>query len=105
MRTTKFIRDGVDDFMKFSKRKFGNLISPDERDAVVSSIWEQINSRVNGSNDYVKFNLVAKNGELKPVLDHGRIVNTEYFGRVFYVLIIDSALLATHYADDVVTAG
>ena len=97
--------DGVDDFMKFSKRKFGNLISPDERDAVVSSIWEQINSRVNGSNDYVKFNLVAKNGELKPVLDHGRIVNTEYFGRVFYVLIIDSALLATHYADDVVAAG
>ncbi|MFR6641612.1 MAG: hypothetical protein ACLUSP_10075 [Christensenellales bacterium] len=35
--------------------------------------------RVNGSNDYVKFNLVAKNGEPKPVLDHGRIVNTEYF--------------------------
>ncbi len=97
--------DGVDDFIKFSKRKFGNLISLDERDAVVSSIWEQINSRVNGSNDYVKFNLVAKNGEPKPVLDHGRIVNTEYFGRVFYVLIIDSALLATHYADDVVTAG
>ena len=76
-----------------------------ERDAVVSSVWEQINSRVNGSNDYVKFNLVAKNGELKPVLNHGRIVNTEYFGRVFYVLIIDSALLETHYADDVVTAG
>lgn len=35
MRTTKFGCDGVDDFMKFSKRKFGNLISPDERDAVV----------------------------------------------------------------------
>ncbi len=72
---------------------------------MVSSIWEQINSKRDGSNDYVKFNLVTKNGEFKPVLDHGRIVNTEYFGRVFYVLIIDSALLATHYADDVVTAG
>lgn len=36
-------------------------------------------------------------GTYHPVLDHGRIVENTYYGRVFYVMIMDCALLETHY--------
>ena len=32
-----------------------------------------------------------------PVLDHGRIVESNYYGNVFYVLIMDCQLLDEHY--------
>lgn len=89
--------DDLEDFMKFTHRSFGNLIRPDERENVEKSIWEQINAKSDGSNDYVQFHLATKSGQYKPVLDHGRIVDNAYYGRVFYVLLMDSDFLKSHY--------
>lgn len=87
----------LDDFMNFCGRKFSNLIHPDERNKVENSIWRQINSRYDGTNDYVKYRIATKNGGYKQVFDHGRIVNSATYGRVFYVLIMDSEFVSSHF--------
>ena len=91
--------ENLDDFMEFCGRRFGNLIRPDEKNDVEKSIWEQINSRNDGSNDYVQFDFATKSGKYKPVLDHGRIVDSTNYGMVFYVLIIDAGFIKSHYTD------
>ena len=92
--------DDLDDFLKFTNQSFGNLIRPDERENVEKSIWKQINARSDGSNDYVQFHLATKSGAYKTVLDHGRIVDNAYYGRVFYVLIMDSEFIKSHYIQE-----
>lgn len=87
----------MDEFLAYSGHSFRGLIRPDEQALVEKSIWDQIHSKANGTNDYVQFHFVKKDGSCHPVLDHGRIVENTYFGNIFYVLIMDCALLDTHY--------
>lgn len=87
----------MDEFLAYSGHSFRGLIRPDEQALVEKSIWDQIHSKANGTNDYVQFHFVKKDGSCHPVLDHGRIVENTYFGTIFYVLIMDCALLDTHY--------
>lgn len=91
--------DDFGDFMEFCGGKFGNLIKPDEKNSVEKSIWNQINSESDGSNDYVQFHFATKNGKYKPVLDHGRIVESANHGNVFYVLITDTGFIRSHYSE------
>lgn len=87
----------LDDFLGFCDGRFGKLIRPDEQTDVENSIWKQINAHSDGSNDYVQFHFATKDGGYKLVLDHGRIVDNEHYGRVFYVLIIDEELIRKRY--------
>lgn len=85
-----------DDFLDYTDHRFRNLIHPDERDSVETSIWKQIYAKTSGNNDYVRFHF-AKRWNISPVLDHGRIVENRYYGNVFYVLIMDCALVESYY--------
>lgn len=87
----------LDDFLGFCDGRFGKLIRPDEKTDVENSIWKQINAHSDGSNDYVQFHFATKDGGYKLVLDHGRIVDNEHYGRVFYVLIYDEELIRKRY--------
>lgn len=87
----------LDDFMAFTGRSFRALIHPDDRGTVEASIWRQITAHSDGANDYVQFRFAVKDGSFRPVLDHGRIVENCYFGRVFYVLIMDCGLIRDRY--------
>lgn len=87
----------LDDFLSYTDSHFRSLIRPDEQEAVEKSIWDQIDAKTNGNNDYVQFHFAKKDGTYHPVLDHGRIVENTYYGKVFYVLIMDCALIETHY--------
>ena len=87
----------LDDFLGFCDGRFGKLIRPDEQTDVENSIWKQINAHSDGSNDYVQFHFATKDGGYKLVLDHGRIVDNEHYGRVFYVLIYDEELIRKRY--------
>ena len=87
----------LDDFLSFCDGRFGKLIRPDEQAEVENSIWKQINAHSDGSNDYVQFHFATKDGGYKLVLDHGRIVDNEHYGRVFYVLIYDEELIRKRY--------
>ena len=87
----------LDDFMHFTKHQFRNLVHPEDLAQVEESIWHQIESGTNGYNDYVKYRLAAKDGTYKTVLDYGRIVESEYYGSVFYVLVVDYDFIESHY--------
>ena len=87
----------LEDFMNFCNRKFSNLVHPDEREKVEKSIWRQINSQSDGANDYVQYRLATKSGDYKLIYDHGRIVDSANYGRVFYVLIIDARFIESHF--------
>ena len=87
----------LDDFMHFTKRQFRNLVHPEDLAQVEESIWHQIESGMNGYNDYVKYRLAAKDGTYKTILDYGRIVESEYYGSVFYVLVVDYDFIESHY--------
>lgn len=87
----------LDDFIHFTKHQFRNLVHPEDLAQVEESIWQQIESGTNGYNDYVKYRLAAKDGTYKTVLDYGRIVESEYYGSVFYVLVVDYDFIESHY--------
>ena len=89
--------DSIKDFFDYTKRSFRNLISEPEQKEVEESIWQQINEGSGHSNDYVSFSLVRKDGTLRKVFDHGRIVDNSYYGRIFYVLLMDKELMGQHY--------
>lgn len=89
--------DNLDDFLQFTHQKFSNLVHPDELDAVEESIWEQITSSEDATNDYVQYRLATKDGGYKPVLDFGRLVESNHYGAVFYVLLVDCDFIKTQY--------
>ncbi len=89
--------ENLDELFKDTKKSFRNLIREDQQKAVESSIWHQIESGSN--NDYIHYQLRKKDGSYIPVLDQGRIVESERFGRVFYVLFMDWQAMQNHYSD------
>lgn len=89
-----------EEFMNFCGGRFRNLIRADERERVEASIWEQIDSQRDFCNDYVQFHFATKDGSYRQVFDHGRIVNSVNYGRVFYVLITDAEFFRSHYSEE-----
>lgn len=89
-----------EEFMNFCGGRFRNLIRADERERVEASIWEQIDSQRDVCNDYVQFHFATKDGAYRQVFDHGRIVNSVNYGRVFYVLITDAEFFRSHYSEE-----
>ena len=86
----------LDDFFEFTGRQFRNLVHPEEIQNVEEDVWRQINSSEDEINDYVQYRLVTKNGTYKNVLDFGRIVDNDYYGSVFYVLLVDYYYIRKH---------
>ena len=87
----------VDELFKRTKKSFRNLIRKDEQQEIESSIWEQIDS--GNENDYIHFHLQKADGSYLSVLDHGRIVESQQYGRVFYVSFMDWEDIHVHYSD------
>lgn len=82
-----------DELIDYTGLSFRNIIKEDEREAVEENIWKQINALENDNNDYLSFSLKRKDGTVIPVLDHGRLINSRYYGNIFYVFIIDHDLV------------
>lgn len=89
--------ENLDELFKSTKKSFRNLIREDQQKAVEESIWNQIES--GSKNDYIHYQLRRQDGTYIPVLDQGRIVESERFGRVFYVLFMDWQAMQSHYSE------
>lgn len=89
--------ENLDAFFNGTKKSFRNLIREDQQKAVEASIWNQIES--GSKNDYIHYQLRRQDGTYIPVLDQGRIVESERFGRVFYVLFMDWQAMQSHYSE------
>ena len=87
----------MDELFRCAKKSFRNLIRRDEQQQIESSIWEQIDG--GNENDYIHFHLRKADGTYLSVLDHGRIVESQQYGRVFYVLFMDWKAMHIHYSD------
>ena len=87
----------MDELFRITKKSFRNLIREDEQQMIESSIWEQIDS--GNENDYIHFHLRKADGSNLSVLDHGRIVESQQYGKVFYVLFTDWEDMHIHYND------
>ena len=87
----------IDELFRLTNKRFRNLIREDEQKQIESSIWEQIDS--GNENDYIHFHLRKADGSYLSVLDHGRIVESQQYGRVFYVLFMDWEDMHIHYSD------
>ena len=87
----------MDELFRLTKKSFRNLIREDEQQMIESSIWEQIDS--GNENDYIHFHLRKADGSNLSVLDHGRIVESRQYGKVFYVLFTDWEDMHIHYSD------
>ena len=87
----------MDELLAYTGNSFCNLIRPDEQESCQKSIWSQING--GHSNDYIFFHMRKADGTYISVLDHGRIVDSVYNGRVFYVMIKDFKSLQRHYGE------
>ena len=89
--------ENLDALFKGTKKSFRNLIREDQQKAVEASIWNQIES--GSEDDYIHYQLRRQDGTYIPVLDQGRIVESERFGRVFYVLFMDWQAMQSHYSE------
>ena len=87
----------MDELFRLTNKRFCSLIREDEQKQIESSIWEQIDS--GNENDYIHFHLRKADGSYLSVLDHGRIVESQQYGRVFYVLFMDWEAMHIHYSD------
>ena len=68
-----------------------------EQQHIEAIIWEQIDS--GNENDYIHFHLRKADGAYLSVLDHGRIVENQQYGKVFYVLFMDWEDMHIRYSD------
>lgn len=87
----------LDELFTLTQKRFRNLIREDERQQIEQSIWEQIGE--DNENDYIQFHLRKADGTYLSVLDHGRIVDSQQYGRVFYVLFADREEMRLHYSE------
>ena len=95
-----FIWPGIKIWMNYSdlqKKSFRNLIREDEQKKIEASIWKQIDN--GNENDYIHFHLRRADGSYLSVLDHGRIVESQQYGKVFYVLFMDWEDMKSHYSE------
>ena len=87
----------MDELFRLTKKSFRNLIREDEQKKIEASIWKQIDN--GNGNDYIHFHLRRADGAYLPVLDHGRIVESQQYGKVFYVLFMDWEDMKSHYSE------
>lgn len=87
----------MDELFRLTQKRFRNLIRQDEQQQIETSIWEQIDT--GNENDYIHFHLRKADGTYLSVLDHGRIVESQQYGKVFYVLFMDWEDMHLRYSD------
>ena len=87
----------MDELFRLTQKRFRNLIRQDEQQQIETNIWEQIDT--GNENDYIHFHLRKADGTYLSVLDHGRIVESQQYGKVFYVLFMDWEDMHIRYSD------
>lgn len=96
--------DDLDDFLHYTKHSFRGIVHPDDYERVNTSIWQQIyvcTNRHDKENDAVNYRIITKRGRVRWVIDRGRLVQSERYGRIFYVILIpDEQMDAMHAPSD-----
>ncbi len=78
----------IDELKELTGFTFQGLVYPEDLEKVQNSIDIQVESH-SKKLDYVEYRIKRKDGALRWVDDYGRLVHTEEYGDVYYVLIRD----------------
>ena len=78
------------DLMEFTGGTFEGIVHPDDRERVSAQIAQQIGLDDTGRKTYVDFRVIAKDGQVKNIVDSGRHVMAGEVGEVCYVLLVDT---------------
>lgn len=82
--------EDTEDFLEYVHGSFFGMVHPDDLDSVKESIWRQINDVSNvQNNDFVEYRIITKKGVTKRIIDNGRLVDSKFYGKVFYVILIE----------------
>jgi hypothetical protein len=75
--------------MEFSGGVLKNMVHPDDRGLVHSSVLSQLDVGDVGDKVFVDCRVVTKSGKVKNVANNARIVEVDGIGTVFYTMMID----------------
>lgn len=78
----------IEEFFTYTGGTFRGLVHPDDYDAVEKDIWQQVHQEGSSGNDAVIYRIVTKKGRIFRVLDKGCLVDTDFYGRIFYVVLL-----------------
>ena len=81
--------DDLADFMNLTGGVFGGVVHPDDADYVCKLLGQQMTLDDVGKKDYASYRIVTKRGNVRHVIDCGRLVEVEGLGKLFYELIIN----------------
>ncbi len=79
----------MDEFFEFTNCSFPGLIYPDDLKKLELKIWNQINISDSNAYEYVDYRIVTAKGRVRNVTASGHLVHNQFFGDVFYVLMLD----------------
>ncbi|MBO6108310.1 MAG: response regulator [Eubacterium sp.] len=88
----------IDEFKELTGYTFQGIVYPEDLDAIQNSIKVQVGHNEKRL-DYVEYRIETKQGDIRWVDDYGRLVNTEEYGEVYFVLIRDITELKKQEAD------
>ena len=75
--------------MTFTGGTFKGIVHPDDYEEVEKSIKKQIEADNGTFRDYINFRIITKTGKVKNILDNGHLTEHKFFGKVFYVVMVD----------------
>ena len=79
-----------EEFIDHVGGSFHSLVHPDDIDWAEHEIWEQIESKDNyDHSDYVVYRIITRDGTVKKVLDTGKLIQNDFYGDIFYVILLD----------------
>lgn len=82
----------LEEFKEYTGFTFPGLVHPDDIDDVEGVIWEQVKGNAE-KYDSVKYRIVRKDGEVRTIMDYGKLIETVEYGPVFCVFIFDASVL------------
>lgn len=78
----------ISEFKELTGYTFRGMVHPDDRTSVAASIIEQIKKNEDNF-DCVEYRIIRKDGEVRWVDDYGHYTDTEAYGGIYYVFILD----------------
>ncbi len=94
--------DSPEEFMELTKGSFKFLIYPDDLDWAERSIELQQGDGDGDDMDYLIYRVLTKDGTVKHISNVGKKIHHDYYGDVYFVLLVDnesSGKFATNPAD------
>ena len=83
----------LDELMETTKGTFAGFVHPSDYRRVRESIDKQMIENQNDLSEFVQYRIFTKKGLTKHVLEFGRLTRSNYYGDVFYILLIDRDII------------